>query len=64
MHENGKWRRPNSAMCTIYDTDVERNARINRLKLTGYVTRMNEEPIPKRILFARPEGKNGFEDQR
>jgi hypothetical protein len=30
---------------------------MNRLKLTGYVTRMNDEPVPKRLLFARPEGK-------
>jgi hypothetical protein len=55
--ENGKWRKHNSAIYTIYDTDVIRNARMNRLKLTGYVTRMNDEPIPKRIVFARPEGK-------
>jgi hypothetical protein len=30
---------------------------MNRLKLTGYVTRINDEPIPKRMRLARPEGK-------
>jgi len=57
MQGNGKWRRHNSAVYIIHDTDVVRNARMNRLKLTGYVTRINDEPIPKRIFFARPEGK-------
>jgi len=57
MQDNGKWRRHHSAIYTKYDTDVVRNARMNRLKLTGYVTRMKDEPIPKRIFFARPERK-------
>jgi len=56
MQENGKYRRHNSATYAIYDTDVVRNARMNRLKLTGYVTRISDEPIKKK-LFARPEGK-------
>jgi hypothetical protein len=57
MQENGKWRRHNSAIYTMYDTDVAINARMNRSKLTGHVTGMNDEPIPKRVFFVRPEGK-------
>jgi hypothetical protein len=64
MQENGKWRRHNSAVYTIYDTDVVRNARMNRLKLAGYVTRMNEEPIPNRYSLPSQKGKDGLEDQR
>jgi len=57
MQDNGKWIRQNYAIYTIYDTDVVRNARMNRLKLTWYVTQMNDEPIPKRIPLAKPERK-------
>jgi hypothetical protein len=57
MQENGKWRRHNSAIYKIYDTNVVRNARMNRLKLAGYVARMNEEPIPNRYSLSSQKEK-------
>jgi hypothetical protein len=64
MQENGKWRRHNSAIYKIYDTDVVGNARMNRLELTGYVTRMKDEPIQKGYSLPGQKGKDGLEDQR
>jgi hypothetical protein len=57
MQENGKWRRYNSEIYKIYDTNVIRYARLKILKLAGSVTRMTDEPIPKYIIFFRKKGK-------
>jgi hypothetical protein len=64
MQENGKWRRHNSELYKIYDTDEVRYARMNRLKLTGNVTRMNDEPNQTRYSLPGQKGKDGLEDQR
>jgi hypothetical protein len=64
MQENGKMRRHNSTIYKIYDTGVVRNARMNKLKLTGYVTRMNDEPIPNRYSLPGQKRKDELEDQR
>jgi hypothetical protein len=59
--DKGQWRRRyNFELYKLYDEpDLVKYIKVNRLKWAGYVMRMDNNRITKRMFNTRPEGKRG-----
>ncbi|GFV52336.1 uncharacterized protein TNCV_2664901 [Trichonephila clavipes] len=57
IQENGTWRRSNLELYQSYkESDIVNFIKIQRIKLSGHVIRMNEDRTTKKVFNAQPIG--------